>query len=141
MSRPTPQRIDPQEGSSSASARKMDLFGITLDSIQCERERNEEAVNEIQDCFFIVQLSSLTSLLSKVLCPICKSPSVQFDLSNSNANGFAVKSKLFCTTCSESIDEDYLCQRVGGAKSTRAPLKLTVEQHWLSGELVVDSVP
>ena len=121
----TPHKVvDPQEGFSSASARKMDFFGITLDSIQSERKRNEEAVNETEDCFFIVQLSALISLLSKVLCPSCKSPSVQFELSTGNANGFSVKGRLFCTTCSESIDEDYLCQRVGGAKSTRAPFEI-----------------
>ena len=101
----TPQRVvDPQEESSSASARKMDFFGITMDSIQYERKRNEGAVNEIEDCFFIVQLSSLISLLSKVLCPICKSPSVKFELSNGNAIGFSMKGMLFCTTCHESID-------------------------------------
>eukprot|EP00112_Aurelia_sp_Birch-Aquarium-sp1_P002811 Seg1311.5 transcript_id=Seg1311.5/GoldUCD/mRNA.D3Y31 product="hypothetical protein" protein_id=Seg1311.5/GoldUCD/D3Y31 len=124
----TPQRIDPhedpQEGSSSTSARKMNLFGITLDSIQCERKINEGAVNEIEDCFFIAQLSSLVSLLTKVLCPVCKSQSVQFELSNSKANGFAMKGQLNCTTCNESIVEDYLCQRVGGAKSTRAPFEV-----------------
>ena len=49
----TPHKVvDPQEGFSSASARKMDFFGITLDSIQSERKRNEEAVNETEDWFF-----------------------------------------------------------------------------------------
>ena len=47
-----------------------------------------------------------------------------FELSTGNANGFSVKGRLFCTTCNESIDEDYLCQRVGGAKLTRAPFEI-----------------
>ena len=34
-------------GFSSASARKMDFFGITLDSIRSLRTRNKEAVNEM----------------------------------------------------------------------------------------------
>ena len=38
----TPDKfVDPQEGFSSASARKMDFFGITLDSIQSERKETK----------------------------------------------------------------------------------------------------
>ena len=69
----------------------------------------------------MVQLSALISLLGEVLCQSCKSPIVQFELSTGNAIGFSMKGWLFCTTC---LYEDYLCQRILGAKSTRAPFEI-----------------
>ena len=35
-----------------------------------------------------------------------------------------MKDQLCCMTCNDIIDEDYLCQRVGGSKSTRAPFEI-----------------
>ena len=35
-----------------------------------------------------------------------------------------MKGKLCCTTCNDIIDEDFLCQRVGGSKSTRVPFEI-----------------
>lgn len=57
--------------STSASERKLACFGVTLESTQIRQER------EADDHFMFVQKSSLTNLLSKLLCPTCNSPGIR----------------------------------------------------------------
>ena len=108
----------------SASAKKMDVFGISLESLQIERDSSSIVTKGSDDMFLIVQHSSLISLFSKLICPKCFSPGVTLKILDGMACGFAMQGTVICSTCDEVIHEEYLCQRIGGTKSTKAPFEI-----------------
>ena len=108
----------------STSTRKMSFFGTTLESIEEDKARKEISENELQDSFFLVQLSSLAGLLNKVLCPLCKLPCLELELQQGKSSGFAIKFGLSCKNCSDLIEDNYFCQRVGGTQSTKVPFEI-----------------
>ena len=116
----TPAASGSQEVSC-ANTRKM---STTLENIEEDEARTEMIQNELNDSFFLVQLSSLGGLLNKVLCPLCKLPGLELELQQGKSKGFAMKFAMSCENCSELIDENYLCQRVGGTQSTKVPFEI-----------------
>ena len=102
----------------SASERKLAYFGVTLESTQVKKEK------ETDDCFMFVQKSSLSNLLSALLCPNCNTPGISFRNLKDKMSGFAVMGSLFCGTCEEVVEENYLCQRMGNSRSMNVPFEI-----------------
>ena len=103
----------------SASSRRLDFFGISLDV-------GEKGESLDDDCFFIVQKSSMTKLMGTVQCPKCSSSGRRFYVSDFKIYGFAVKGVLFCDACEEVIIEQYMCERVGDTSSPRSPFEVNL---------------
>lgn len=111
-----------RDGNASASAKKLNLFGIDL-----ETEMNNAEENEVEsDAFFFIQKSVLQKMVSCLVCPKCFSNTVVYNLDNERSNGFCVKGSLLCQCCGESLFHDYLCERVGRASSSRVPFELNL---------------
>ena len=102
----------------SASERKLTCFGMTLESTQIRQER------EADDHFMFVQKSSLTNLLSKLLCPTCNHPGISLQILEDKMSGFGAMGSLFCSTCEEVVDENFLCQRVANSRSLNVPFEI-----------------
>ncbi len=79
-------------GLSSASSKKMDFFGISLDI--SEKDENLDG-EKSDDCFFIVQKSSINKMISALKYPKCLSSGLSFKTTNENSLGFAIKGVLF----------------------------------------------
>lgn len=59
----------------SSSAKKMELFGISLDNLETKMLKSSDSSLDANDIIIIAQYSSLASFFAKMLCPECKSPS------------------------------------------------------------------
>ena len=71
-----------EENTFSASATKLNYFGITLD----DRIKEPETDN---DCYVIIQKSALQSVFAFLACPFCGVKTVMFDLQPDKSNGFS----------------------------------------------------
>ena len=80
--------------------------------------------NESEEGYLFVQKSSLQSLVGQLLCPSCKRPGTTIRVSDTAIQGFAAKYVLYCTNCKGSIDESFLCERVGNSSSRKAPFEI-----------------
>ena len=60
----------------SASARKMEVFGIRFDDLFVKRKYIGHTDNST-DYFACIQLSCLASFVEKLLCPCCKTAAVK----------------------------------------------------------------
>ena len=103
--------LEPElQSAKSASARKLSIF---KDFVQQE----EDAQREDDDCYIIVQKSSLSRFVGRLLCPACSNPAVTFKVSDVKC-GFSTKGTLCCNSCKNFFEEDFLCDRVGGSTSS-----------------------
>eukprot|EP00795_Rhopilema_esculentum_P002650 gene2650-847_t len=109
------------EGEVSASARKLSYFGVNLDSLVQQKYPKSR---EDEDCYLMVQLSSMQALLTALACPHCLSIGVQMAIPEGSHLGFSVKYQLNCSKCGQFISEGYLCQRIEESKSSM-PFELT----------------
>ena len=103
----------------SASATKLNYFGITLDDRIKEPETDD-------DCYGIIQKSALQSVFDFLACPFCDVKPVMFDLQPDKSNGCSPKCKVHCSSCATILYEDYLCNRLGNATSTRTPFEINI---------------
>ena len=100
----------------------MDLLGITPETLNIETENFEE--KDGYDSFLIIQQTSLCKFFVKLCCPQCKFAGVVFQILKGKCLGFAVKATISCPNCNEIILEEYLSERLGGVRSTRAPFEV-----------------
>ena len=114
---PNPSSQASDRPHTSTSAKKLDFFGISLDV-------KEECESFDDDCYFIVQKSSMCKLIATVLCPKCFSSGLRFVVTDNNACGFAVKCVVICDTCEDVIIEQYMCERIGSVATSRAPFEI-----------------
>ena len=63
----------------SASARKMEVFGICFDDL-CVKRKYIGHTDDSTDYFAFIQSSCLASLVEKLLCPCCKTAAVKISL-------------------------------------------------------------
>ena len=124
-----PQAEDTHSGPSSASrdeastsAKKLNFFGIDLETETNNIEENEHE----SDAFFFIQKSVLQKMVSCLVCPNCFSNTVVYNSDTERSNGLCVKGSLLCQCCGDFLFQDYLCERVGGASSTRVPFELNL---------------
>ena len=103
--------------STSASSRKLDFFGVSIDVSQRKG-------NSSEDCFFIVQQNSLNKLVAALNCPKCSSSGLKFVVTDSKMSGFAIKGAVICEVCQETVCEQYMCERVDNSSSSRAPFEV-----------------
>ena len=111
-------------GTSSASAKKLEAFGITLDNLEAEKLKASDSTRKVSEMFLLVQYSSLASFFATLLCPTCSSVGVVLKVLQDVSCGFALKATLFCENCATNLKEDYLCQRTDSTKSTKAPFEV-----------------
>ena len=122
---------DPEELSSTivksavaASTSKLGIFGISLQQLETNVIDEEETNN---DCYVIVQTTSIRKFFSKLLCPSCKQACITFDVVTDKTIGFAAKARSFCTACENNVSEDFLCKRVGDSASSNVPFEVNMQ--------------
>ena len=108
---------------SSASAKKLDAFRLDSDLNQSYTAESEVGPG---NCYFFAQATALISLISELLCPICKYPGVIFSINIDDKNGFAANAKLSCSNCKEFASEGYLCERLANSTSKNAPFDINI---------------
>ena len=59
-----------------ASSSNLGIFGISVQQLETNANSEEEASD---DCYVVVQASSMRKFFSKLLCPSCKQPCISFD--------------------------------------------------------------
>ena len=92
--------LEPElERAKSASARKLSFF---KDFIQQE----EDAHREDDDCYIIVQKSSLSRLIGRLLCRASSNPAVTSKVSDVKC-GFSTKGTLCFNSCKNFFEEDF----------------------------------
>ena len=107
-----------------ASTSKLGIFGISLPQL----ERNTVSEDESNDdCYVIVQTTSLCKFFSKLLCPTCKQPSISFEVMKDKTMGFAAKARSYCTACENNVSEDFLCKRVDDSASPNVPFEVNMQ--------------
>ena len=107
-----------------ASTSKLGIFGISLPQL----ERNTVSEDESNDdCYVIVQTTSLCKFFSKLLCPTCKQPSISFEVMKDKTMGFAAKARSYCTACENNVSEDFLCKRVDDSASSNVPFEVNMQ--------------
>ncbi len=116
--------LGPQEEENmSASARKFEAFGISLESLL----KPEEIVDEANDCYFIMQESCLNLIFKCLPCPTCFQTHVlDVHLAEKEHCGFAVKITVVCTQCEHEILNMFSCQRIDGSSSSRQPFDVNL---------------
>ncbi len=120
----TPTTTMPSTQKPSASATKLNFYGIELD-LELEKPIVDES--EVRDCNFFVQLSCLQKFFALVACPGCHElGGIDFELEDSKQCGFAKFGLLSCSKCHTTIGEDFLCQRVGNTSSSRSPFEINL---------------
>ena len=102
-----------------SSSRKLELLSNSL-------EMNERDEMSSDDSFSLVQQSSLSELLSSVICPKCHSSGLSFKITERENFGLAVKGAIYCSVCEDTISEQYLSERVGESASSRNPFEVNV---------------
>ena len=80
--------------------RKLELLNKSL-------EMNERDEMSSDDSCFLVQQSSLSELLSFVICPKCHSSGLSFKITEHENFGLAVKGAIYCNVCENTISEQY----------------------------------
>lgn len=59
----------------------------------------------------VVDLSAVGSLISTLCCPVCHTNSLCFNADSKPHQGLAVYGQVVCSTCQETISEQYLAER------------------------------
>ena len=118
-------RLGPKMVPQSATGKKFEAFGMTLENLS-EPLNRKENTDEVPDCYFFVQLSWLQDLIGKLACPNCESVGLTFQLVLESFQGFSSKGKVRCPACENDIDVGYTCNRVDGSKSSRAPFDINM---------------
>ena len=106
-----------------ASARKFEAFGITMDGL------NEpvEKLTEQEDCFFIMQLMCMNALFKNLACPQClQSDVLTAKLAKDGHCGLSSKLEVACSECEDVVVRQYSCQRVGDAHSSNVPFDVNI---------------
>ena len=109
------------EMSKSASARKLEAFGFTAETLM---ESQSQPSKSEPDCYFFVQLTSMQSLVGNLLCPHCKQSGLKFEILQKSTQGFAVKCHLICPTCEDYKHEQFMCNRLGKSDSTKVSFEI-----------------
>ena len=117
-------RVPSSSETSSASAKKMEVFGITLDNLKSKKVIASDSSRDVSEMFLLVQYSSLASFFATLLCPKCGSAGVVLEMLQDVSCGFALEAVLFCENCATNVKEDYLCERTGSTESTKAPFEV-----------------
>ena len=111
--------------SGSATAKKLEAFGISAEKLYKPlRPSGDREVTA--DCYFFMQLSCLKDIMSKLACPTCHSVGLVYKLIPDSYHGFSSRGLVSCPTCSEEIDEQFTCKRVGGSESSRSPFDINM---------------
>ena len=95
----------------SSSARKLQAFGISIEDLL---QRADEPIDELGDCYLIIQKSAISKLFETLICPDCKQPVLHFNISSFEKCGFAMKGQVSCGNCEETLSAAYLCERSEG---------------------------
>ena len=109
----------------SASARKLEAFGFTTESLMQQANGNTETLSD-SDCYFFVQMKSLDNLIGQLLCPNCEQTGIKFEVNQNQSQGFAIQCSLKCSICEGYQYEQFLCSRVGGTDSRRVPFEINI---------------
>ena len=116
-------RVPSSSETSSASAKKMEVFGITLDNLKSKKVIASDSSRDVSEMFLLVQYSSLASFFATLLNQMWFSWSCP-----GSAPGcilwLALEAVLFCENCATNVKEDYLCERTGSTESTKAPFEV-----------------
>ena len=119
-------RVPSASGLYSSSAKKMELFGISLDNLETKMLKSSDSSLDADDMIIIAQYSSLASFSQRCFVPNVNHR-VVLKLLQDVPCSFALKAAMFCENCSTNVKEDYLCQRTGCAKSTKAPFEVNTK--------------
>ena len=109
----------------SASAKKFQVFGVTLESGN-ENIIPSDEPDKMSDAYFLAQQKCISMLLSKLLCPTCGLSGVSFQVIPEGKCGFAAKAKITCRNCDEICGTSFLCERVGNSQSQNIPFDINV---------------
>ena len=110
------------EQQTSASALKLNYFGVNLDT-DVDGAQDEEKLN---DCYLFAQKSCLEMFICHLLCPECTEKKLCFEVKPDKSFGFSSYAVLSCSACQCVILKDYLCKRLGNTQSTRSPFEINV---------------
>jgi len=120
-------RIPSTSETSSASAKKIEVFGIILDNLEVKKLKASDSSLDASDMFLTVQYTSLASFFAALLCPRCSLAGVVLKILRDVSCGFALQEALFCENCAKNVKEDYLCQRTGSTNSAKAPFEVNTK--------------
>ena len=90
-------------------------------------KKTDAPVDELEDCYLLVQKNTIPQFFEKLLCPECKQPGLSFTTSSAGKCGFLMKAKVICENCENLVKEDYLCERVGGSTSQTVPFDINLK--------------
>ena len=121
--RARPTNTDDKDGSST-SARKLEYFHLTLDGM-IERVSQKEETSS-NDCFLLVQKSSVSQLISSLCCPYCKQTGIVFNTYDEKHKGFCAKGYIYCRGCELVIAEEYLSEKAVETASANEPFEINV---------------
>ena len=117
--------ITPSFSTETTSAKKLEAFGLTLESMQDEIVGMESHVQE-DNCFLIVSKQCLKKFFVELCCPNCNKTGVIFDTVKGKDMGFCSKAFTYCSLCQSKISEEYLSERVDRTESTQKPFEVNV---------------
>ena len=109
----------------STTAKKLEAFGISAEKLYKPLRPSRDG-EDTADCYFFMQLSCLKDILSKLACPTCHSVGLVYRLLPDSYHGFSSRGLVSCPACSEEIDEQFTCKRVGGSESSRSPFDINM---------------
>ena len=115
----------PNLESISASAKKLQVFGVTVESNN-ENIVSSDVPDKFSETYFIAQQRCISMLISKLLCPYCGMSGVSFQLVPETKCGFAAKAKITCSNCDETSSTNFLFERVGNSLSNNVPFDINV---------------
>lgn len=122
---PSTLNNDTNRGTISASARKLQVFGVTVESYD-ENIAQFDVSDKTSDAYFIAQQKCMSMLISKLLCPSCGMCAVSFQVISDSKCGFAAKANISCSNCGEICGTNFLCERVGSSQSQNMPFDINV---------------
>ena len=91
-----------------------------------EAADTEMPAYEATNYYFLAQEAAVSSLMSGLLCPVCKMPGIVFDVDTKAKIRFAASATLTCKSCKNISNEGYLCQRIGQSKSQNVPFDINM---------------
>ena len=114
-----------EKQTNSASSKKLGFFQ-DIEALMSHGNDKTKFEHSDDDCFLLVQRSSLVSLVSKLLCPCCLNAGTNIIINKHKANGFAAWGEIFCSHCEAVICGESLCQCVGQSSSSKAPFEINL---------------
>ena len=119
------EEIGQRSSTRSATAKKLEAFGLSAEQLSKplmpSRDQKDSA-----DCYFFMQLSCLKDIMRKLACPTCHSVGLVYKLLADSYQGFSSRGQVSCPSCSETIDEQFTCKRVGGSEASRSPFDINM---------------